>query len=285
MQIFQVDAFANHLFHGNPAAVVPLPEWLPEDMLQRIAMENNLAETAYFVPEGDDYAIRWFTPTVEVDLCGHATLASAHVLFEQLGYGRDLIRFRSLKSGVLEVSRRAAPAAAGSIISGAGQLTLNFPSNPPVPVDPSPLDLIFEGLGIPSQPMFKGTTDYMIVLDSAEAVEKLRPDFRKLAAAPGRGILVTAPGSKAGNSGTAPGASPIDFVSRCFFPQSGIDEDAVTGSAHTNLIPYWAERLGKKKLSAVQLSARRGYLDCELAGDRVYISGYAKTFMKGEILL
>jgi predicted PhzF superfamily epimerase YddE/YHI9 len=281
MQIFQVDAFAKDLFQGNPAAVVPLFEWLPEEMLQRIAMENNLAETAYFVPEGNDYAIRWFTPTVEVDLCGHATLASAHVLFEQLGYGRDLIRFRSMKSGVLEVSRRAGPATSGTPAGGTGpgatavgQLTLNFPSNPPAPVDPSSLGILFDGLGIPSQPLFKGTTDYMVVLDSAEAVEALRPDFRKLATSPGRGILVTAPGT-----------APIDFVSRCFFPQSGIDEDAVTGSAHTMLIPYWAERLGRKKLSAVQLSARRGYLDCELAGDRVYISGYAKTFMIGEILI
>ena len=275
MQIFQVDAFAKDLFQGNPAAVVPLSEWLPEDTLQRIAMENNLAETAYFVPEGDDFTIRWFTPTVEVALCGHATLASAHVLLEQLGYGRDLIRFRSLKSGMLEVSRNTTT----------NQLTLNFPSNPPAPIDPTPLGLLFEGLGIPVQPLFKGTTDYMIVLDNAEAVGALKPDFKKLATAPGRGVLVTAPGSKTGNSGAAPGAAPIDFVSRCFFPQSGIDEDAVTGSAHTMLIPYWAERLGKKKLSAVQLSARRGYLDCELAGDRVYIGGYAKTFMKGEILL
>ncbi|MBS1663916.1 MAG: PhzF family phenazine biosynthesis protein [Bacteroidetes bacterium] len=268
MQIYQVDAFTHELFHGNPAAIVPLQEWLPEDLMQQIAMENNLAETAYFVPQGDGFLIRWFTPTVEVALCGHATLAAAHVLYEQLGYKKDVIRFYSLKSGILEVTKGAAP---GNGSGGSRTLTLNFPAGAPEPVEPLPL--IFEGLGIPAQDLFKGPFDYMVVLQNEAQVKALTPDFRKLAGAPGRGVVVTAPGDGS------------DFVSRCFFPQSGIDEDPVTGSAHTMTVPYWAKRLGKNRLSAVQVSARRGELDCELQGDRVLMSGYAKTFLKGEILL
>ena len=356
MQIYQIDAFAKELFQGNPAAVVPLPEWLPDDLMQRIAMENNLAETAFFIPEGDDFVIRWFTPATEVDLCGHATLASGHVLFEHLGYKGDLIRFRSLKSGFLAVSRDKAAAGApattpttsatGAIATTPSTsatapptpvaptlLTLNFPAGAPQPVDPAPLVAIFEGLGISPHPLFKGPFDYMVVLDDPDAVSALRPDFKLLATAPARGVVVTAPGVASGpaapnpgagaspsptpnlasspipspapgsssaskpNSGASPNSTPNqassptpnsappDFVSRCFFPQSGIDEDPVTGSAHTMLVPYWAARLGKQHLTAIQLSARRGYLDCRLEGDRVYISGYAKTFMKGEILL
>jgi predicted PhzF superfamily epimerase YddE/YHI9 len=157
--------------------------------------------------------------------------------------------------------------------SGGGLLTLNFPAQEAQPVDPGPLAVIFEGLGIPLRPLFKGPYDYMVVLDSQQAVAALEPDFRRLAGSPGRGVLVTARGDDA------------DFVSRCFFPQSGIDEDPVTGSAHTMLVPYWAHQLGKNNLSAIQLSARRGYLDCALDGGRVFMSGHAKTFLKGEILL
>jgi len=322
MQIYQIDAFAKELFQGNPAAVVPLPEWLPDDLMQRIAMENNLAETAFFIPEGDDFVIRWFTPTTEVDLCGHATLASGHVLFEHLGYKGDFIRFRSLNSGFLAVSRgnaaSGAPAttpftpttapATGATpptpVTGAPTLlTLNFPAGAAQPVDPAPLATIFEALGISPHPLFKGPFDYMVVLDDPDAVSALRPDFKLLATAPARGVVVTAPGVATGPAAPKPGSgaspssepnhassstpspAPPDFVSRCFFPQSGIDEDPVTGSAHTMLVPYWAARLGKQHLTAIQLSARRGYLDCRLDGDRVHISGYAKTFMKGEILL
>jgi PhzF family phenazine biosynthesis protein len=268
MEIYHVDAFAGELFQGNPAAVVPLKEWLSDELLQKIAMENNLSETAYIVAggrgsEGLGFSIRWFTPTVEVDLCGHATLASGHVLFEHLGYSGERVVFHSRKSGDLEVSRGRA----------GGLLTLNFPSHEAQPVDPGPLAVIFEGLGISSRSLFKGPYDYMVVLDSQRAVEALEPDFRRLAGSPGRGVLVTARGDDA------------DFVSRCFFPQSGIDEDPVTGSAHTMLAPYWARRLGKNNLSAIQLSARRGYLDCALDGGRVFMSGHAKTFMKGQILL
>ena len=284
MQIYQVDAFTKEVFRGNPAAIVPLQEWLPDQLMQRIAMENNLAETAFFVQEesgsaapgaagsaasspgsagtgSPTYLIRWFTPTTEVALCGHATLASAQVLFEWLGHKGDLIRFNTLRSGMLEVSKG----------QDHGQYILNFPAGPPQPADPVPL--VFEGLGITAKPLLKGTTDYLVVLDSEDELAALTPDFRKLAGVPCRGVVVTAPGKT------------TDFVSRCFFPQSGIDEDPVTGSAHTMLVPYWAQRLGKNQLTAVQLSARQGWLDCRLDGDRVYMSGYAKTFLKGEILL
>jgi len=263
VQIYQVDAFANELFQGNPAAVMPLTEWLPDTTLQRIAMENNLSETAYFIPSKDAFKIRWFTPTVEVDLCGHATLAAGHVLFNHLAYPGDRIVFHTRNAGDLEVLRGDAP----------GRLTLNFPDNLPEAVDPAPLKIIFEGLHLPAGPIAKGPYDYFIVLDTQHALESLSPDFKRLSTAPGRGIVVTAPGKD------------CDFVSRCFYPQSGVDEDPVTGSAHTMLVPYWASRLGKTRLSAVQLSARRGYLDCELRQGRVYMSGNAHTFLHGELHL
>jgi PhzF family phenazine biosynthesis protein len=263
MHIYQVDAFANELFRGNPAAVIPLKEWLPDTLLQQIAMENNLSETAYFVPENAGFSIRWFTPTVEVDLCGHATLAAGHVLFHHLGYAGNRILFHTRHAGDLEVLRDDTP----------GKLTLNFPDNLPEAVDPAPLGIIFEGLGLPSGPIAKGPYDYFIVLETQQQLQQLDPDFVRLAAAPGRGIVVTAPGEES------------DFVSRCFYPQSGINEDPVTGSAHTMLVPYWSSRLGKRRLSAIQLSARRGILDCELRQGRVYMSGNAQTFLQGAITL
>ncbi|HEY4108437.1 PhzF family phenazine biosynthesis isomerase [Puia sp.] len=272
MQIFQVDAFANELFQGNPAAVIPLTGWLPDAALQRIAMENNLSETAYFIPEANGYAIRWFTPAVEVDLCGHATLAAGHVLFNHLGHPGDRIVFHTRNAGDLEVLRADTPGR-DAPDHVPGRLTLNFPDNHPEAVDPTPLALIFEGLHLPPGPIAKGPYDYFIVLDNQQALEALNPDFKQLATAPGRGIVVTAPGKD------------CDFVSRCFYPQSGIDEDPVTGSAHTMLVPYWASRLGKNRLSATQLSKRRGYLDCELRQGRVYMSGTAHTFLQGTITL
>jgi len=265
MQIYQVDAFAGKVFQGNPAAVVPLSEWLPDELMQRIAMENNLSETAFFVPADKGFSIRWFTPTVEVDLCGHATLASGHVLFAHLGYNGDAILFHTRHAGDLQVLRGDGP----------GRYTLNFPEAPPEAVDPAPMAILFEGLNVAPSPVFKGPYDYLVVLDSRAEVEMLQPDFKKLSTAPGRGIIVTAPGEEAG----------IDFVSRGFFPQSGIDEDPVTGSAHSMLVPYWASRLGKNRLSAIQLSARRGYLDCTLERGRVYMTGGAHTFLKGELML
>lgn len=262
MQIYQVDAFTKEVFRGNPAAVIPLTQWLPDALLQQIAMENNLAETAYIVPIGDDYEIRWMTPTVEVDLCGHATLASGHVLFEHLGYRGEEITFHTRRAGDLRVKK-----------DKGGRMTMDFPGGRSQRVEADGLGAIFEGLSISPREVYKGPFDYMIVLDSQQQVEALKPDFRKLATVKARGLVVTARGEES------------DFVSRCFFPQSGIDEDPVTGSAHTMLTPFWAERLGKDRLTAVQLSARRGYLECELVGERVLLSGYAKTFMKGEVFL
>jgi PhzF family phenazine biosynthesis protein len=256
--IYQADAFTDTLFGGNPAAVCPLQEWLSDELLQQIAVENNLSETAYLLKENDDYHIRWFTPGTEVKLCGHATLASAHILFTVLGYKGDTIIFHS-KSGPLKVSKRAN-----------GQLTLDFPANTPEPVTVVPAG-IFEGLGIAPAPVFKTSFDYMVVLPSQKAIEALTPDFKKLAQTPCRGVIATAAGDEA------------DFVSRCFYPQSGIDEDPVTGSAHTIMVPYWAKQLNKTSMKAIQLSKRRGSLDCELSGDRVLMSGCAVTYLKGVI--
>ena len=259
MKIYQVDAFSNQLFQGNPAAVVPLDRWLSDSLMQQIAMENNLAETAFFVPgEGSDFHIRWFTPLTEVDLCGHATLASAFVLYTFEGYSGDVIRFHS-RSGLLTVSR-------------AGEsLSLDFPADQPMEVELSPE--LMAGLDPKPVKAFRGKTDYMLVYEREKDIIDLRVDLRELSRIKARGIIVTAPGEK------------VDMVSRFFAPQSGIDEDPVTGSAHTTLTPYWAGRLGKTKLTAIQLSARKGWLECELRGDRVVITGQARAFLKGDILI
>jgi PhzF family phenazine biosynthesis protein len=259
LKVFIANAFSDKKFSGNPAAVVPLSEWLSDVQMQQIAAQNNLAETAYIIPRGNDYAIRWFTPTVEVDLCGHATLASAFVMFEHLGYGRDRIIFDS-KSGPLQVTR-----------SG-GKITLDFPANEPEPATDEN-GLIEMGLGIKPRSVFKSLYDYMVVLNKQSEIEALNPNLALIKKLSSRGLIVTAQGDE------------VDFVSRCFFPQSGIDEDPVTGSAHVVMVPYWAKQTGKNKLSAIQLSARRGWLDCELAGDRVLMSGYANTYLEGEFYI
>ena len=256
MTIYQVDAFTDKLFAGNPAAVCPLDKWLPEETMQNLAMENNLAETAFFVKQDDGtFHIRWFTPTVEVALCGHATLASAFVLFNELGFKDDLIRFQS-KSGELRVSRNG------------DMITLDFPANEAKPVDP-PAGIL-EGLKISSATVYHAAWDYMVVLDSQDAVEKLDPDFLTLGKVKSRGVIVTAKGNE------------VDFVSRCFYPQSGINEDPVTGSAHTIMTAYWSKELNKTRLTAKQLSRRGGDLLCELKGDRVLMSGKGRLYMKGE---
>lgn len=257
--IYQADAFTGKLFGGNPAAVCPLTDWLSDDLMQQIAAENNLSETAFIVPEGEDYRIRWFTPGVEVALCGHATLATAHVFFTRLGYTKKQIRFLS-KSGPLIVTRRED-----------GRITLDFPANPPIPVSEVPAGLL-EGLGMDkSSPVFSTSFDYMVVAGSQKEVELLQPDFKTLAKVPARGVIVTAKGTEA------------DFVSRCFYPQSGIDEDPVTGSAHTITTSYWADVLKKNRLQAIQLSARRGFLECERKEDRILMTGSAVLYMQGEI--
>ncbi len=255
--IYQVDAFTNERFKGNPAAVCPLDTWLPDAVMQNIAAENNLAETAFIVPAGNEYEIRWFTPTVEVDLCGHATLASSYVLFNELGFVGDQINFISHRSGPLSVTKN------GTI------LALNFPVDT---LSELPLKPAF-AIGLSQAPVkvFKGKTDYLFVYDSEAEILALQPDFEALKAHSVRGIIVTAPGET------------TDFVSRFFGPACGVNEDPVTGSAHTTLTPYWASILGKTELTARQLSLRTGDLTCKLVGDRVEIAGEAVLYLRGEI--
>ncbi|MBM3791142.1 MAG: PhzF family phenazine biosynthesis protein [Acidobacteria bacterium] len=256
LRMYQVDAFTDELFHGNPAAVCPLRQWLTEGQMQSIAAENNLSETAFFVPKVDKYEIRWFTPAVEVDLCGHATLASGYVLFHLEEYAGQVVEFDS-RSGVLAVRRN------GDL------LTLDFPADPPARVEAP--DELLRGLGVRPAEAWRGKSDYMLVFGSQKEIEEMSPDFGLLARVAARGIIVTAEGDD------------VDFVSRFFGPQSGVNEDPVTGSAHTTLTPYWSARLGKQELRAVQLSRRRGWLQCRMAGNRVEISGQARAYLEGWI--
>lgn len=255
--IYQVDAFSDELFKGNPAAVCPLESWLPDELLQNIAAENNLAETAFFVPSGEDFELRWFTPAVEVALCGHATLASAHVLFQHLNYSPSQITFETRKSGVLKVSKKE------------GLIHMDFPVDV-INEIAAPIDIL-DGLGIESAPCYKGSTDYLIVLNDQDQLDNLSPDFGSLSKVEARGIIVTAPGKE------------YDFVSRFFGPAVGINEDPVTGSAHTTLTPYWAQKLKKNILTAQQRSKRTGNLMCELQDARVLLTGKARTYLMGEI--
>lgn len=255
LRMYQVDAFADRVFGGNPAAVCPLDEWLPDALLQSIAAENNLAETAFFVNEGAVYRLRWFTPVAEVDLCGHATLASADVLFRLLGYQGDVVRFAT-RSGLLEVERHE------------GVYAMDFPATVPVACAPPPA--LVDGLGV--QPLHTlQAFDYVAVLEHEDQVRALVPDVARLAALDLRGVIVTARGTDA------------DFVSRFFAPKLGVNEDPVTGSAHCELAPYWAQQLGKTSMRARQLSARGGTVLCDLRGDRVTLRGRAAHYMTAEI--
>lgn len=254
--IFQVDAFTNKAFGGNPAAVCPLPRWLPDAKLQAIAAENNLSETAFFVKKGGAYELRWFTPVLEIDLCGHATLASAHVLFTHLGYRKDEIVFRSRKSGELRTSKKR------------GRLYLDFPAREPAPVG-APPELV-RGLGRAPLEVHKGR-DYLALFEKEADVAAIVPGLVELSKLDCIGIIATAPGAA------------CDFVSRFFAPRAGVPEDPVTGSAHTVLIPFWGKRLNKTSMRAVQISARRGELHCEWRGERVLIGGRAVTYMRGTI--
>ena len=259
LPIYQVDAFTDQLFGGNPAAIVPLEDWLADDLMQKIASENNLSETAFFVPFEGNFEIRWFTPKAEVDLCGHATLATAHVLFEHKKYTGKTIIFHS-KSGILKVEKSN------------NLYTMDFPADKIRPVTCP--DEITKGLGCVPLETFLGKDDYLIVIDSEKEILNIRPDFRMLSLLENaRGVIVTAPGNE------------VDFVSRCFYPQFGIDEDPATGSAHTTMTPYWAQRLNKIELIALQCSPRKGVLQCKYLQDRVLISGRAVTFLKGKMLL
>ena len=290
LEIYQVDAFCKELFSGNPAAVCPLASWPADALMQQIAAENNLAETAFFVqeaahPEGGHYRIRWFTPTVEVDLCGHATLATAHVLYNHKGFTGDMVSFAS-RSGELRVKKVV------------DLLTLDFPTDTltPIPVT----DDMSSWFHKRPEEAYKGKTDYMLVFAQASDIVNLQPNLaviEKLTEA--RGVIATAPGDSAAKSATAKAAAvatnaaakadpitdTVDFVSRFFGPQSGVPEDPVTGSAHTTLTPYWSNRLKKNELTAQQLSARKGYLQCKNAGDRIEISGHAKTYLIGQLRL
>jgi len=259
LRIYKVDAFARGPFTGNPAGVVPLEnEWLDDMLMQNIAMENNLAETAFVLNRQGNWHIRWFTPLVEVELCGHATLASAHVLFSQEGYAGDDICFKSL-SGELFVRR-----------SGE-DLILNFPTDTisELPVN-SEMEACFNLRPLEA---WKGKTDYMLVYENESQIRGLIPVWDAIMKFNGRGVIATARGDTA------------DFVSRFFAPQAGVPEDPVTGSAHTTLTPYWSKKLDRKHLSAIQLSKRRGWLSCNYLGERTEISGRAVTYLKGEIMI
>ncbi len=255
LPLWQVDAFASKVFVGNPAAVVPLTEWLPDATLLGIAAENNLAETAYLVPHGDDYDIRWFTPGVEVPLCGHATLASGWVVLNRLEPGREAVTFHS-KSGPLTVRRDGA------------RLVMDLPSIPHGPAAPNPG--LVAALGAKPVALYEGF-QWLAVYDSAGQVCALAPDLGALGKLPLHGVIVTARGEG------------CDFVSRFFAPSAGVPEDPVTGSAHCRLVPYWAGKLGKTRLHARQVSARGGELWCELKGDRVHMAGHAAPYLEGTI--
>ena len=255
LPIFQVDAFSSKVFGGNPAAICPLEAWLPDATLQSIALENNLSETAYFVKTSDRYHLRWFTPAAEMDLCGHATLASAYVLFHELGYQGKAISFDT-KSGELVVKRDN------------GLLVMDFPSRPPRPVNADPGLSAAIG-GKPTEIL--ASRDYFLVYQTEEEVLALQPDMTALSRLDKPTFIATAPGKT------------CDFVSRFFAPKLGVPEDPVTGSAHCTLIPYWAAKLGKNTLHAYQVSPRRGELFCKLSGDRVEIAGHAVLYLKGKI--
>jgi len=253
--MYQIDAFTDRVFKGNPASVVPLDSWLDDSTMQNIALENNLSETAFFVKESDRYSIRWFTPTSEVNLCGHATLATAFVIFNYIEKESKELTFDS-KSGYLKVYRDE------------NHLTLDFPNQKPTKIET--LEIFKNAFKVEPIELLKHE-DYIVVFENEQTIKEISPELNELKKLDLRGVIITAKGDS------------VDFVSRFFAPNYGIDEDPVTGSAHSQLTPYWAERLNKTKLIAKQLSKREGDLICELSDDRVKISGKAIEFMQGEI--
>ncbi|MCJ2164960.1 MULTISPECIES: PhzF family phenazine biosynthesis protein [unclassified Pseudodesulfovibrio] len=258
LELYQVDAFAEEVFSGNPAAVMPLYEWPSDELLQNIAMENNLSETAFFVRKGEYFELRWFTPETEVDLCGHATLASAHVLYEYLDYTDPVVVFET-KSGRLFVDREE------------GLYSMDFPSWTYSEIQVT--ERVSKALGVRPAKLFMGHRDMMAVFETGDEIRALKPDFGLVAKLDGMCLICTAPGLD------------YDFVSRVFVPEVNIPEDPVTGSAHCMLVPYWADRFGKSRLESYQASARGGVLHCEYMGDRVKIAGKAVTYMKGIVVL
>ena len=259
-KLYQIDAFTDTVFGGNPAAVCILHKWLSDELMQKIAAENNLAETAFAVANKDSYELRWFTPELEVDLCGHATLATAFTLFQYYGYTKNTIRCVSPRSGELLVDKNSD-----------GSMTLDFPTDELLSIGSQ--EDINTAIGKIPIKTFKGKTDYLLVYESQETIEEITPNFHLLDQLDCRGVIVTAPGTE------------VDFVSRFFAPQCGIPEDPVTGSAHTTLAPYWSAQLGKTKLTAKQLSLRGGNLNCEYLGERVKISGKAVCYLIGELTI
>jgi predicted PhzF superfamily epimerase YddE/YHI9 len=257
LPLFQVDAFARQPFQGNPAAVVPLQAWLPDALMQQVAAENQLSETAFFLPEKDGFALRWFTPAQEVDLCGHATLATAHILYTELGHEKPEVVFHT-RSGPLRVQR-----------AGDSYL-MDLPAWEPQEV--SPPEALLAGLGGHPCAIFK-TRDYLVEYEREADILALQPNFERLREVDSLGVIVTAPGES------------VDFVSRFFAPGAGVPEDPVTGSAHSSLTPFWAQKLGKQQLRARQVSARGGELGCEWQGERVILEGQAVTFLAGTISL
>ncbi|MGC4036724.1 MAG: PhzF family phenazine biosynthesis protein [Chitinophagaceae bacterium] len=256
--LYQIDAFTNKLFGGNPAAVIPLEKWIDDQLMQQLAMENNLAETVFFVKEGEEYSIRWFTPVLEINLCGHATLASAFVLYTILGFNEPQVVFNS-KSGKLIVEKQG------------DEFKMDFPSWKPEKINEYPADLQ-SALGVKEIVAVYKYRDLLVELNNEEEVKQVAPDFTALKRI-GEKVIITAPGKT------------VDFVSRFFAPVAGIDEDPVTGSAHSQLIPFWSEKLGKKIMQAKQLSARGGDIYCEQKDSRVIMGGKCKFYMKGEIEL
>ena len=253
---YQVDVFSDRLFKGNPAGVCLLPSgWLPCEVMQNIAFENNLSETAFVIEQVDGFGLRWFTPSIEMDLCGHATVAPAHVLFTEVGLNAERIEFET-RSGIVSVAK------------GKDTLILDFPSRAPTQCeDPIELEKVLGRM--PSE--VRRSRDYLIVFEDEDDIRGIDPDFERMCKWDCLGVIVTAPGKN------------VDFVSRFFAPAAGVNEDPVTGSAHSTLIPYWAKRLGKKDLHALQLSPRGGELFCQDDGDRVKIGGRAITYFRGEI--
>jgi len=264
--IYQVDAFTTSVFAGNPAAVIPLRAWLTDELMQAVAMENQLSETAFCVEDESGWLLRWFTPTDEVDLCGHATLATAHTLWNECGVTQEVLRFQT-RSGELQVVREGS------------EMRLDLPAQAPRRIDATDLEAqsarvapLLAGLGSSPSEIWS-SEDWVAVFESEEQIRQLRPDYAELASLGLRGVLATAPGEK------------HDFVSRCFFPSLGVDEDPVTGSAHAQLAPFWAQRLRREELLAAQLSARGGVMRCAVSGERVHLFGEARTYLRGEIEL
>jgi PhzF family phenazine biosynthesis protein len=263
LDIYQVDAFAETIFRGNPAAVVPLERWLQDELMQKIAAENNLAETAFFVKKDDHYLIRWFTPTQEVELCGHATLAAAHVLYDHLAHQAESCKFETMKRGYVQVKKTKK------------KYTMDFPMDRIVQITEVEKDLLASTIGIDPIDCVKGSDDYLVILKGTATVTNLTPNFPLIEKLNSRGLIISA----------KDGGSQQDFVSRCFFPKYGINEDPVTGSAHTLLAPYWSSKLGVNDLRGLQASARTGVVDCSCRGDRVLLSGSAQTYLTGKINL